>query len=372
MNAPAPQTAVARCVAALAGRQAIAPGEMVELRGVQVASPATSVREWFMALPGQAVVSTGYTAAAVGGIGAIGLRVNMHTVDEVRTSGKLTLRCPEVVRLNLTGEGADPLSGVDVLLDAARRVGAANIKGRALEVSGTGLGRLWMDERAALAQAAQCLGFEFAFVTADERVLANVREHTGDPFETWIAQHGAHYAASADVTPARLLSQTLLDDGTVFHAGELSGTCVRRVVLAGVFARATGLSRIAAMVRGRSMANGLDLLVRPFSPVDEDVVRDDGTLSDLEKFGAKVLKPGAECLADGQRCDEWTVHTCPLTWHQAVERAAQAKSGARHALVGGELAAACALAGEFKHPVDTFAAIRGDSKVSTRRQVFDA
>lgn len=262
-----------------------------------------------MVHPGTVLVGADSHTCTGGAFGALAIGLGATDVAAVLATGRLWLEVPSVLQLRLTGQLRAPASVQDLVLHVLGRVGTSGALGMALEFTGPAIERLRIADRMKLANHAVEMGAVSCVFPVDEAC------------RQWLADRGAdlRYAATVaiDGEPSGAAAppgtHTVdVDLGSVRPAVALpsqpdrvqpvadlpAGEVVHQVFLGSCAGgRLEDLKEAAEVLRGRSVAPGVRLIVGPPSEVVLREAMADGTLADLLAAGATVLPPGCgACL----------------------------------------------------------------------------
>ncbi len=247
------------------------------------------------AAPGRLVVGTDSHSVTYGALNGFATGIESSDFVALLATGKLWLRVPETIKVELTGTFAPGVSAKDVTLWLLQRLGEDGAAYRALEFAGDGYAALPMDARFTLSNHCAELGAKAAIGPFDARTRAwlaarNVTGYTpvepdADAIycETIVCDLSAlrpqvavphkidNIAAVADIADTRV------DVGFI-------GSCTN--------ARVDDLRVAADILRGRGVAPGTRLLVNPGSRDVYLAALEQGIIATLVEAGATVLPPG--------------------------------------------------------------------------------
>lgn len=102
--------------------------------------------------PYQLTSSLDSELSALGGLGALNLTGDGEGLSEFLSSGRITLRVPETVRVKLNGSLSEAISAKDLNLFVTSKLKDQNCSGKALEFSGPVLEKLSLRQRMTLCQ----------------------------------------------------------------------------------------------------------------------------------------------------------------------------------------------------------------------------
>ncbi|MDZ7815472.1 MAG: 3-isopropylmalate dehydratase large subunit [Planctomycetota bacterium] len=266
------------------------------------------------AVPGGIVVGSDSHTCTAGAFGAFAVGIGRTEAAAVWASGRIWMRVPATIRIELSGEFPPGVCAKDLALKIIGDIGADGALYRSVEFAGDGVSNLSMSDRMLLCNMAAEMGAKNAVFAPDEET------------ERWLAQCSPRYdrvdlRADEDATCERTLHYELtglvpglacphtVDNyatasqkaGTVVHQA-LIGTCTN--------GRIEDLRVAAEVLRGRKVAYGTRLLVFPASNRVAKQMYDEGLHEVFLEAGAVLMNPGCGpclgahegALAPGEAC----------------------------------------------------------------------
>ncbi|MHB8245003.1 MAG: aconitase/3-isopropylmalate dehydratase large subunit family protein [Acidimicrobiales bacterium] len=248
--------------------------------------------------PGDLVVGTDSHTTTYGALGAAGCGIGSSEMAYALATGKLWFRVPETVLVVLEGELNPMVTAKDLVLFEMREIGSRQAQYRSVEHAGPGTATLSLADRMTIANMGVEMGAKFSLFPA---------EHV-----TTMCQ-GARFVAEHFIDLAALSPQVAVPHHVenVVDIGEVTGLHLDQVFLGSCTnGRLEDLHLAAGILRGRTIARGLRMIVTPASSVIYRQAAEDGTLAALAAAGAIVEGPGCgPCfgghlglLAPGERC----------------------------------------------------------------------
>jgi len=265
------------------------------------------------AAPGMLIVGADSHTCTAGAFGAFATGMGSTDVAAAMALGKTWFRVPESIRVEIRGRLAKGVFAKDLILHLIGEIGADGADYRALEFGGD-LEALDMESRLTISNMAVEAGAKAGIFPADEQTRAYLaergrteqfREMEPDPDAAY--ERTLHYDLSRieptvsrphrvdQTSPARDLLEVKVDQVFI-------GTCTN--------GRLSDLQVAAQILRGKSVAPGVRLLVGPASREIYLRAMAEGLLSVLVEAGALVLPPGCGpcvgvhqgALGDGEVC----------------------------------------------------------------------
>lgn len=248
--------------------------------------------------PGDLVVGTDSHTTTYGALGAAGCGIGSSEMAYALATGKLWFKVPETVLVVIEGRLRPMVSAKDLVLFLMREVGSGEAQYRSVEHGGPGVDTLSLAERMTIANMGVEMGAKFSLFPAGE---------------VQVALPGATYAATHTVDLDTLSPQVAVPHHVenVVDVGEVAGLHLDQVFLGSCTnGRLEDLRQAAEILRGRTIARGLRMIVTPASSVVYREAAEEGILGDLAAAGAIVEGPGCgPCfgghlglLAPGERC----------------------------------------------------------------------
>ncbi len=287
--------------------------------------------------PGDLVVGTDSHSTTYGALGAAGCGIGSSEMAYALATGQLWFKVPETVLVVLDGRLHPRVSAKDLVLYLMREVGSAEAQYRSVEHAGAGTASLSLAERMTIANMGVEMGTKFSLFPAE-----------GAP----TMRPGARYAATHTVDLGALAPQVALPHHVenVVDVQDVAGLRIDQVFLGSCTnGRLEDLREAASILRGRTIAAGVRMIVTPASSLVYREAAREGLLADLAEAGAIVEGPGCgPCfgghlglLAPGERC---------LGTHNRNFKGRMGSPGAEIYLGSPSTAAATALVGAIADP----------------------
>jgi homoaconitate hydratase family protein/3-isopropylmalate dehydratase small subunit len=256
----------------------------------------------YHAQPGMLIVGSDSHTCTAGAFNAMAAGIDRTEAAGIWKRGETWFRVPESIKITLNGKLPKGVFAKDISLWIIGMIGSDGANYNSIEFHGTGIKHLGISERMTLANLASEMGAKNAVFPPDE-VLAEY-------FETEILENGvwadedATYikeieinldelfpvvAAPHHVDNVKALSEV---EGTKLNEG-LIGTCTN--------GRIEDLREAAAALKGKTIAEGFQLLVTPASLIIYKQAIKEGLVDIFLDAGANILSPSCgPCLGTGQ------------------------------------------------------------------------
>jgi 3-isopropylmalate/(R)-2-methylmalate dehydratase large subunit len=248
-------------------------------------------------LPGMFYFDNDRHATNAGAIGAFGFRMGAE-ISRVLATGTNWVQVPKSVKLTLKGRLKPGVFARDIGFHLAmlikKQIFDVDLDYRVLEYAGD-LEQFSLAARAALCSSPTEIQAYGVFVPPSEAILAQARKQAQRPFTPVFADTDAHYDAAFTLDISRLEPQVALPGG-VQNAVNLSDAAGTLVDHAFIGSCGSGmwddLVQVAAILKGRRIANGVRLFIAPGTEESTRRLSRDGLMQVFIEAGAIMLPAG--------------------------------------------------------------------------------
>lgn len=271
-----------------------------------------------LARPGEVLACTDSHTCAAGAYNAAARGLGPVEVYSIMCTGVTWFQVAPTVRYELTGTMPDGVGGKDVFLYLANEYGDATNQN--LEFGGPGLASVPMHDRRTIATQAAEVSADFATFGVDDRLREFLDARGVRDFVAADADPDAEYLAVREVDLSALEPYVARPGSVSRNAVPVSEIEARRIDQAFIGSCANGqledLRIAASVLRGRTVAPGVRLLVTPASQAVYREAMRLGYLQDIADAGGVVtnstcgacfgyhmgvLGPGEVCLTSSTR-----------------------------------------------------------------------
>ena len=324
--------------------------------------------------PGGFCVASDSHSNMYGAVGAVGTPVVRTDAAAIWATGRFWWQIPRTVRVNLTGELRDGVTGKDVILTLCGTYNSGEVLNASIEFADSGIASLSMDARMTIANMTTEWGALVGWFPCDAATidffrkrrailkLSGVEGHvTNDMLDEWItnpprSDPDAVYAGEIDldlteVAPHVAGPDTVQKTQSLAEIAAKNVTIHKAYLLSCVNSRLEDLKAAADVLLGRKVAKGVELYVAAASQWVEDQAKKSGVWKVLLEAGAIALPPscgpciglGTGLLEDGE------------VGISATNRNFKGRMGSRDAqcyLASPAVVAASAVAGKITGPTE--------------------
>ncbi len=265
------------------------------------------------AWPGAVIVGSDSHTPTHGAFGAFATGIGRTEAAAIMATGTIWLRVPETLRIVLHGTLPPRVSAKDLILHIIGDLRADGADYCSVEFAGETSRTLSLAGRMVLCNMAAEMGAKNAVVEADETTLTWLVGRT--PWDAATLQRwAAEFRSDADAAYARVIEYDVSNlvpqiakphtVDNVVPITEVLGTKIDQALIGTCTnGRLEDLQVAAEILRGKSIAPGVRLLVLPASREILLAAIERGIIADLVAAGATLLNPGCgPCLGAHEGC----------------------------------------------------------------------
>lgn len=325
-------------------------------------------------VPGSLVVASDSHSNMYGALGALGTPVVRTDAAGIWATGEFWWQIPRTVEVVLEGELRDGATGKDVIITLCGLYNQGEVLNAAVEFTGPGVAALSMDERFAISNMTTEWGALVGWFPADEVTFAYLRSRlpmveaqgsqrmSAEDIRAWEADPirpdpEAGYAARirldlSQVTPHVSGPDSVQVMRSVADISREEVSIQKAYLVSCVNSRLEDLEAAAGVIRGRKVADGVELYVAAASAEVQARAEESGAWGALLDAGARPLPPGCgPCIGLGTGLLE-----PGEVGISATNRNFKGRMGSREAqayLASPQVVAASAMAGKITGPGET-------------------
>ena len=302
--------------------------------------------------PGRTLIGSDSHTPTAGGIGMLAFGAGGMDVAVAMGGGAYYITMPRMFKVNLTGTLRPYVTAKDISLELLRILSVKGGVGAIIEWGGPGIAALSVPERATITNMGTELGATTSVFPSDDVtrafLAAEGREEDFIPLES---DPDAQYDRVIDIDLGTLRPMIACPHSpdNVVPVETLAGTRVDQVCIGSCTnSSLLDMLKVAALLKGRTVAPGVSLSVSPGSKQVLTMLADCGALTDILSSGARLLECACgPCIGMGFSPNSGGVSL------RTFNRNFLGRSGTKDAqvyLVSPETAIAAALTGTITDP----------------------
>ena len=298
-----------------------------------------------------------------GAFNALGIGFGSTDLAAALATGRLWMRVPESIRVELTGRCGRYVTGKDIVLELIARTGVDGAAGASLEFGGSGLAALGMDERMAIANMAVEAGADTCAFEGDQISRAHLTRRGRTDCAPVTADPGAAYRERIDIELGKLSPMVARppSPGGGIAVDALRGQRVDQIYVGNCAnGSLTDLRQVAEILRGRTIAPRVRMIVVPATQKIWRAALAEGLLDVITAAGATVSPPTCGACFGGHMGILAAGETAIATTNRNF-RGRMGHADLQVFLANAWVAAAAAVAGEIVPPDTLDAAGEGRS-----------
>ncbi|PKM59772.1 MAG: aconitate hydratase [Firmicutes bacterium HGW-Firmicutes-4] len=256
-------------------------------------------------VPGDTLLGSDSHTPTGGGIGMLAIGAGGLDVAVAMAGDPYYITMPKVVKVELTGKLRTGVSSKDVILEVLRQCTVKGGVNKVFEYTGEGVKTLTVPERATITNMGAELGATTSVFPSDEmtRVFLEAQGRGTDYIEL-SADADAIYdeVVKVDMDSLEPLTACPHSPDKVVKISDIEGLVVNQVAIGSCTNSSwLDLMKVAAIVKGKTVAENVSLVIAPGSKQVLTMLAENGALADLLNAGARVLECGCgPCIGMGQ------------------------------------------------------------------------
>ena len=236
-----------------------------------------------------------------GGLGAMSVGFGSTDAAIAMATGKIWVRVPQTIRINLEGKLSPGVYAKDVILGIAKGLSSEGANYRVVEFSGPAIRSFDVPSRLTLTNMCAEIGAKTGIVPGDLETKAYLkRQGRYEPFKELRSDADAEFERTIDVdiskTEPTVAPPPNIDGGV--PVSEVEGIPITQVFLGSCTnCRIEDLEVAIRIMKGKKVKNGVRFIVTPASREVYEQALSRGFLMEFSKMGALIAPPGCgACL----------------------------------------------------------------------------
>ena len=253
--------------------------------------------------PGSTAISTDSHANILGAIGAFGQGMGDMDIAAAWHDGKVWFKIPLSVKIILEGNTPDNVSSKDIILNLLKIFGANSLLGYSVEMYGTCVDDMDVDDRITISSMATEMGAIIILFPPSKTVIEYCTLKSRNKFEPLFADPDAHYEKefTIDASAFKPMVSRPGEPHDTINVSEALGTKIDSVFIGSCTnGRMKDMNNIAIILKNRKVAPGVVLKIVPATDKIWKECLDKGLIRIFKDAGALISNPGCAGCAAGQ------------------------------------------------------------------------
>ncbi|KJR42946.1 aconitate hydratase [Candidatus Magnetoovum chiemensis] len=257
------------------------------------------------AAPGKIALGTDSHTPTNGGCAMLAIGVGGLDAATVMAGEPFELTMPDIVQVNLKGTLQRPwCTAMDIILELLRNLTVKGGVGKIFEYGGIGASDLTVPERATITNMGAELGATSSIFPSDDKTLQFLKsQNRQHDWRELKADTNAKYSDTIEINLDELVPLIALPHSpdNVSTVKELEGTKVNQVCIGSCTNSSyQSMRTVAALLKDKSVAKDLDLLINPGSKQVYEMLAADGSIANIIASGARMLEASCgPCIGMG-------------------------------------------------------------------------
>lgn len=246
-------------------------------------------------LPSSLVVGADSHTCTYGALGAFATGIGSTEAAAVFATGKLWLKVPETIKINVEGKFKTYVTPKDLILSIIGKVGADGATYKATEFTGSTIGDMSIAGRMTLCNMAVEMGAKNGIVEVDSKTLDFLRGRTSQSFEILKSDIEAGYESEVEID-ASVLEPVVACPSSVDNVksvSEVDSSIDQAFIGSCTNGRIEDLRLAASVMKGKKVKAGVRTLVIPASQEVYRLAVKEGLVEIFTEAGAMVC--GSAC-----------------------------------------------------------------------------
>lgn len=247
-----------------------------------------------MVLPGDLVIGADSHTCTYGALGAFSTGVGSTDLAVIMATGRTWLKVPSTIRLDYRGALREWVGGKDLILYTLGKIGVEGALYRAMEFSGEVIRSLSMDQRLTMTNMAVEGGAKNGIIEPDEITRDYISKRTQREPLFFRSDGDAPYERTIEIDVDQIEPQVAYPHSpdNVRPVSEVDNVVLDQVVIGSCTnGRLEDLEVAASLLKGRSVHQGLRLIIAPGSTAIYKNALKSGIIGTLLEAGAIIGPP---------------------------------------------------------------------------------
>lgn len=252
--------------------------------------------------PGMLMVGADSHTCTHGAFGAFSTGIGSTDMGAAIGTGRLWFKVPETVKVQADGSLGDRVMSKDVILNAAKQLGADGATYAALEFRGSTISEMSIGARMTLCNMAIELGGKTGICEPDQKTFDFLKGRVKHDYTPVYSDPDAKYWKSIKVDSEKLAPQVACPHAVdnVKDVGEVAGKAINQVFIGSCTnGRLEDLRVAAEILKGKRIDPDVRVIATPASPEVYKAANAEGIITTLMDAGAVLCNPSCSVCFGG-------------------------------------------------------------------------
>jgi 3-isopropylmalate/(R)-2-methylmalate dehydratase large subunit len=253
--------------------------------------------------PGATAVSTDSHANILGAVGAFGQGMGDVDIAAAWHKGKVWFKIPPSAKMIFEGIIPEDVSSKDIVLNLLKIFGANSLLGYSIEMYGSSVDKLNLDDRITISSMATEMGAIIILFSPTQSIIDYCSGRSKTKFEPLVADNEAHYDKifKIDVTKFRPMVSRPGEPHDTVNIPEVYGIKIDSAFIGSCTnGRMNDMKKAAEILGNRKVAPGVILKIVPATDAIWKQCLNEGLIEIFKSAGALVSNAGCAGCAAGQ------------------------------------------------------------------------
>jgi len=256
------------------------------------------------ALPGKLILGSDSHTTTYGAFGAFSAGIGRSEMAVLYATSKIWLKTPASFKIVVSGRLKEPVTSKDLILKIIGALGADGALYRSVEYTGEAIEEMSIGSRMVLSNMAIEMGAKNGYCVPDDKTFSFLKDRAVADYTPIYPDLDAEYERVIEFDASTLEPQIAKPHtvDNVASVEEVAGTTIDQALLGTCTnGRLEDLRLAAKILDGKTLADGVRMLVLPASQEVLVQALSEGLIDTLVKAGAMLLNPGCgPCLGAHQ------------------------------------------------------------------------
>lgn len=237
-----------------------------------------------------------------GAFGAFATGIGSTDMGAAIGTGKLWFKVPETIRIQVDGKLQNRIMSKDVILKAAKEIGADGATYCALEFRGSTISDMSIGARMTLCNMAIELGGKTGICESDDKTIKFLKERVKNDYTPVYSDKDATYKQTLEIKGVELEPQVACPHAVdnVKPVSEVDGIQINQIFIGSCTnGRFEDLKVAADILEGERINRDIRVIITPASPEVYKAANEVGVITNLMDAGAVICNPSCSVCFGG-------------------------------------------------------------------------